>query len=212
MHNDGNEWPAGDPRMPANDAPEADAPGSAGNGEGQASGWQTGAADAARVAALEAEVAQLKDERLRALAEAENARRRAQRDREEASRFGAAGLARDMLTVGDNLRRAIDAVPAEARATDPALESLVTGVELVERELLSGFERHGIRKVDPQGEKFDANLHQAMFELENTGQEPGTVVQVLVPGYVINGRLLRPAMVGVAKGEPVETARVDTKV
>ena len=213
MQKDTDERPAGEPRTPANDtAPEADAPGS--TGQQAESGWQRAAdsAEGERVAALEAEVAQLKDERLRALAEAENARRRAQRDREEASRYGAAGLARDMLGVADNLRRAIGAVTPEARSADPALETLVTGVELVERELLSAFERHRIRKVEPQGEKFDANLHQAMFEVENTGQAAGTVVQVLTPGYTINGRLLRPAMVGVAKGQPEEQVeRVENK-
>ncbi len=188
--------------------------GAGGEGEEQATsaneqgGWGGGAA-AERIAALEREVAELKDQHLRALADAENARRRAQRDREDAAKFGATGLARDLLSVADNLRRAIESVPEDARAGDAALESLVSGVEMVERELLSAFGKHGIEKIVPEGERFDPNLHQAMFEVEDSGQPAGTVVQVLQPGYIINGRLLRAAMVGVAKGEPAEQ-RVDT--
>lgn len=185
------------------DAPERQ------EGEQAAPGGWGGGGAAERIAALEQELAEAKDQQLRALAEAENARRRAQRDRDDAAKFGATGLARDLLSVADNLRRAIESVPAEARSADPNIENLISGVEMVEREFLSAFEKHRIQKVVPEGEKFDANLHQAMFEVENTGQPPGTVVQVLQPGYVLNGRLLRAAMVGVAKGEP-EERRVDT--
>ena len=157
------------------------------------------------VAHLEGEVAALKDQLLRALAETENSRRRAQRDRDDAVRYAAAGFARDMLPVADNLRRALDAVPEEALAADESLKTLFDGVALTERQLLAAFERHGIRRVAPEpGERFDPHLHQAMFEVPNTGQPPGSIVQVMQPGYLLHDRLLRPAMVGVAKGAPGE--------
>ncbi len=174
---------------------------------------QDEASEASRIAELEAEIAGLKDQHLRALAEIENVRRRGQRDRDEAAKYGAAGFARDMLAVADNLRRGIDSVPAEARRDDQHVANLIAGVELVEKDLLSAFEKHGVQRVDPKpGERFDANVHQAMFEVENSGQPAGTVAQVLQPGYVLNGRLLRAAMVGVAKGEPVQGQKVDTTV
>ena len=158
--------------------------------------------DAARLAA---ENAQLKDQLLRALAETENVRRRSQRDREEGVRYAAAAIARDLLNVADNLRRALDAVPAAALESDEALKTLADGVALTERELLAAFERHGIRRLEPgAGERFDPNFHQAMFEVPNTGQPAGTVVQVMQPGYVMHERLLRPALVGIAKGSPAE--------
>ena len=157
-------------------------------------------------AKLAAENAQLKDQLLRALAETENVRRRSQRDREEGVRYAAAALARDLLNVADNLRRALDAVPQAALETDEALKTLADGVALTERELLAAFERHGIRRLEPgAGERFDPNFHQAMFEVPNTGQPAGTVVQVMQPGYLMHERLLRPALVGVAKGSPTET-------
>lgn len=157
------------------------------------------------VAHLEGEVARLKDQLLRALAEAENFRRRSQREREEQVRYAAAGLARDLLNVADNLRRALDAVPAAALEEDEALKTLADGVALTERELLAAFERNALRKVEPApGERFDANLHQAMFEVPNTGQPAGTVVQVMQPGWIMHDRLLRPALVGVAKGNPAD--------
>ncbi len=155
---------------------------------------------AERLAAAEAAAAESKDRLLRALAEMENLRRRAQREREDATKYAAANFARDMVNVADNLRRAIDSVP-EAQIADDLTRNLLTGVAATERELLAAFERHGLRRIDPLGETFDHNFHQAMFELENTGQPAGAVVQVLQPGYVMHDRLLRPAMVGVAKGE-----------
>jgi molecular chaperone GrpE len=154
------------------------------------------------LAQAKAEAAEFRDQLLRALAETENLRRRAQREKEDAQKFGIAGFARDMVPVADNLRRALEAVAPEALANDEALRNLVTGVELTERQLLAGFEKHGLQRVEPLGQKFDSNLHQAMFEVPGTDQPAGTVVQVLQPGYVLNDRLIRPAMVGVAKGEP----------
>ena len=158
----------------------------------------TGEAD--RIAALEAEVSAAKDQHLRALAEQENIRRRAQREREDAVKYAAANFAKDLIATADNLRRALDAVK-EAELADDVSRNLLTGVAAIERELLASFDRNGIKRIDPMGEKFDHNFHQALFEIENTGKPAGTVVQVLVPGYVIHDRLLRAAMVGVAKGD-----------
>jgi molecular chaperone GrpE len=162
----------------------------------------------AELSRLREENAELRDQALRAIAEAENTRRRLAREKEDMTRYAIAGFARDLLVTGDNLRRALEAVPPEARDADPVLAAMVDGVAASEKELLSTFEKHGIAKLDPFGEKFDPHYHQAMFEVENSGQMPGTVVQVLQPGYVLNGRLLRPAMVAVAKGEAPK--KVDT--
>ncbi|CAO3408175.1 nucleotide exchange factor GrpE [Azospirillum largimobile] len=164
-----------------------------------------------RVAKLEAEVASLKDQLLRAMAETENTRRRAQRDREDASKFAVSSFAKELVSVADNLRRALEAVPAEGREKDDMLKGLAVGVEATERQLFAAFDRAGIKKLDPAGEPFDPNFHQVMFEIENTGKAAGTVVQVLQPGYTIHGRLLREAMVGVAKGGDVGGQHVDTK-
>ena len=164
----------------------------------------------ARVAALEAELAEHKDQLLRALAETENIRRRGQREREDTAKYAIAGFAKELLSVADNLRRALDSLP-EAEARDARTRGLLAGVDATERELLSVFERHGIRRIDPEGERFDHNLHQAIFEAERSDKPDGTVVEVLQPGYVLHDRLLRPAMVGVAKekqgpAEPTEPA------
>jgi len=152
-----------------------------------------------RAAALEAELAEAQDKLLRALAETENVRRRAQRERSDAEKYGFAKFAGDLLSVADNLRRALDSLP-EAEAKDDRTRSLLEGVAATERELLAAFERHGLKRIDPKGERFDHNFHQAVFEVEHTGRPAGTVVEVLQPGYVVHDRLLRPAMVGVAKG------------
>ena len=164
----------------------------------------------ARVAALEAELTEQKDHLLRALAEIENVRRRAQREREDTSKYAVAGFAKELLSVADNLRRALDSLP-ESEASDARTRGLLAGVEATERELLSVFERHGIRRIDPDGERFDHNLHQAIFEAERPDKPGGMIIEVLQPGYVLHDRLLRPAMVGVAKenqgpGEPAESA------
>jgi molecular chaperone GrpE len=163
-----------------------------------------------RVAALEAELAEQKDHLLRALAETENVRRRGQREREDASKYAVSGFAKELLSVADNLRRALDSLP-ESEVRDERTRGLLAGVAATERELLSVFERHGIQRIDPDGERFDHNLHQAIFEAERPGKPGGTIIEVLQPGYVLHDRLLRPAMVGVAKenprpGEPAESA------
>ncbi len=169
------------------------------------------AAPADALAASQAEAAALKDQLLRALAETENVRRRAQRDREEAGKYVITAFARELVGVADNLRRAIAAIPPEALANDEALKNLAAGVELTERQLLTAFERFQLRKIEPLGERFDSNLHQAMFELPAQGQPAGTVLQVLQPGYVLHDRLVRPAMVAVAKAEPGDSAAAATK-
>jgi molecular chaperone GrpE len=161
-----------------------------------------------RVTELETELAEQKDRLLRALAETENVRRRAQREREDASKYAVTGFAKDLLSAADNLRRAIESLP-EAEVKDERTRSLLAGVAATERELLTVFERHGIKRIDPKGEPFDHNFHQAIFEADRPDQPSGTVVEVLQPGYVLHDRLLRPAMVGVAKGgsrpaDPVE--------
>lgn len=154
-----------------------------------------------RIAGLEADNAKLKDQALRALAETENIRRRSEREREDTAKYAISGFAKSLLDAADNLNRAIAAVPAGAVEADAALKTLVDGVAATERQLLAAFERHGVTRIEPVGEVFDPNFHQAMFELPGTGKPAGTVVQVMQPGYVLQGRLLRPAMVGVAKAE-----------
>lgn len=162
-----------------------------------------------RLAAAEAEAADAKDKLLRALAETENVRRRAQREREDAAKYGASNFAKDLINVADNLRRALASVPP-GQVKDELTRTLLQGVDATERELLAAFERHGIRRIDPMGERFDHNFHQAIMEVEDSGQPGGTVVQVLQPGYAMHDRLLRPAMVGVAKGErPAAGGTVD---
>lgn len=161
-------------------------------------------------AALEAEIASLKDQLLRSVADAENTRRRAQRDREDTAKYAVSGFAKELLAVADNLRRAIDAVGADVRANDENVSTLLTGVEATERQLQAAFERAGIQRLDPLGSPFDPNFHQVMMELEGTDKPAGSVVQVLQPGYTIHGRLLREAMVCVAKGDAGKAAKVDT--
>ncbi len=150
---------------------------------------------------------ELKDRALRGVAEMENLRRRTARDVHDARAYAIANFARDMLSVSDNLRRALDAIPAEAKQSgDAGFTALIDGVELTERAMLSALERHGVKKLEPHGEKFDPNFHQAMFEVANPDVAANTVVQIVQPGYSIGERVLRPAMVGVAKGGPKHVA------
>jgi molecular chaperone GrpE len=148
--------------------------------------------------AAKAEAADFKDKLLRTLAEMENLRRRTEREVKDANTYAVTRFARDMLGVGDNLRRAIEAVPADKRE-DEAVKALVEGVELTERTLLQTLERHGVKAIEAEGKRFDPNMHQAMFEVPTSEVAPGTVVQVLQTGYAIADRVLRPALVGVAK-------------
>ena len=142
----------------------------------------------------------LKDQLLRALADAENARRRAKKDVEDARNYAISRFAQDLLGVADNLGRALENIPADKRESDDAVKALAEGVEMTARQFEAALGRHGITRIDPLGEKFDYNLHQALFETAETDQPDGTVVQVFQTGYRIGDRLLREAMVGVAKG------------
>ncbi|AKI02485.1 molecular chaperone GrpE (heat shock protein) [Hoeflea sp. IMCC20628] len=159
------------------------------------------------VEVLKAEILELRDQRLRMAAEMENLRRRTARDVRDAKSYAISGFARDMLQVSDNLQRALEAVPEQVEgAADNGLNSLVEGVELTERAMLAALERHGVSKLEPKGQKFDPNYHQAMYEVPDPSVANNTVVEVVQPGYVIGERMLRPAMVGVAKGGPKELA------
>ena len=150
-------------------------------------------------AALEA-AAEFKDKHLRLLAEMENLRRRTAKEVDDARQYGIAGFARDVLAVADNMHRALATLDEEVRgAADAKLMSLIEGVELTERELLKALEKNGVKKFTPQGEKFDPNLHQAMYEVPNSDVPAGHVAQVIQSGYMIGERMLRPALVGVSK-------------
>ena len=154
----------------------------------------------AEIAELKEEAGGLKDKLLRLAAEMDNLRKRTEREKAEATLYAASNFARDLLSVADNLGRAIGAVPAESRETaDEVSRNLLAGVEVTERELLNIFQRHGIRRIEAVGQKFDPNMHQAMFEVPDNGEAPGTVVQQLQAGYAIGDRCLRPSLVGVAK-------------
>lgn len=154
----------------------------------------------AEIQRLTEENAKIKDQALRALAEAENTRKRAQRDVEESSKYGVTRIAGDLVGVIENLQRASQSIPEEARATNDMLKTIGEGVDMVMRELLGIFEKNGIRRIDPLGEKFDHNFHQAVVQIDNPDSPPGTILQVFQAGYIIHDRLLKPAMVGVSKG------------
>lgn len=163
--------------------------------------------------ALRDEVADLKDRLQRAVAEAENVRRRADRERQDTAKYAVAPLAGDLAGVADNLRRAQDSVPKDEVEENAALRSLLSGVEMTEKELLTALNKHGVQRIEvQQGERFDPHVHEAMFEIPTDEQAPGTVVQVVQTGYKLHDRLLRPARVGVAKSAGGNTQSVDTKV
>jgi len=151
------------------------------------------------------EIEMLKDRLLRAVAETENVRRRAEREKEETAKFAISNFARDLLPVADNLGLTLDNIPDRLRE-DETMKAFLEGVELTGRELVKAFEKHGITHIHPEGEKFDHNLHQAMFEVEDDEKPHGTVTQVVQSGYVIENRLLRPAMVGVSKSSVEKNA------
>lgn len=154
----------------------------------------------AEILALKEEAGKFKDQLLRTLAEMDNLRKRTEREKAEATLYAASNFARDILSVSDNMDRALATAEADhlKEATEP-VKNLVAGVEMTRRELLNVFERHGIKRVDPLGEKFDPHYHQAMFEVPTSEKPPGTVMQVMQPGFKIGERVLRPALVGVAK-------------
>lgn len=157
----------------------------------------------------EQKIAELRDQLMRALAETENVRKRAQRDIEETNKYAITGFARGLISVLENLQRATQSIPPELRDKDQGVRNLADGVEMTQRELLAVFEKSGIRRIEPLGEKFDHHFHQAMTQIPDNNAEPGTILQVLQAGYVIHDRLLQPALVAVAKRGEAE-AKVDT--
>ena len=168
--------------------------------------------DDSRVAELEQKLAEATDKMLRALAEADNVRKRTVRDKEDTAKYAVSSFARELLTVADNLSRALAAVTQDQRAADPALNNLCVGIEMTARALAKALEAQGIKKVEPLGQTFDANLHEVIFETDTSDAAPGTVTQVIECGYTIHDRLLRPARVGIAKGGvPENGTAVDTQ-
>jgi len=187
-----------DPRTPDDDAPPT-------AGQGTQANPSADAAEPAAQAAREA--AEYKDRWLRALAEMENLRRRTEREVADARTYGVTQFARDVVTVADHMERALQALDDEIRATaDARVKGLLDGVEITERELMKALEKHGVHKLEPRGQKFDPHRHQAMFEVPDESVPSGTVVQVVQAGYTIGDRVLRPALVGVAKGGPKAAA------
>ncbi|WP_375622013.1 MULTISPECIES: nucleotide exchange factor GrpE [unclassified Bartonella] len=158
------------------------------------------------LASLQDENKELKDQLLRLAADMENLRRRTARDVADARAYSIANFARDMLSVSDNLNRALEAIPEGARESDAGLKSLAEGVEMTERAMMAALERHGVQKIHPEGQKFDPHFHQAMFEIPNADVPDNTVQQVVQAGYIIGERVLRPAIVGVAKGGAKEAS------
>ncbi|MEP3046870.1 MAG: nucleotide exchange factor GrpE [Roseibium sp.] len=159
---------------------------------------------------LQAENADLKDRALRTMAEMENLRRRTEKELKDARQYAVSSFARDMLTVSDNLSRALDTLPEEDRKNaDAGIAALIEGVEMTERDMLNQLEKNGVKKLNPDGQKFDPNFHQAMFEVPNPDVPNKTVVQVVQAGYAIGERVLRPAMVGVSSGGPKDAPKPD---
>jgi molecular chaperone GrpE len=179
----------GQDRAPADPAP--------GTGNGESAGT---------VAVLEGRISDLTDRLLRAHADMENLRKRTEREKEETAKYAISKFARDVLAVGDNLQRATAAVPPDAADADPALRALMEGVALTEREFANALERNGVKRLDPEGQPFNPHQHQAMIEIDRPDVAAGTIVQVYQPGYVIDDRVLRPAMVVVAKGGEKRTS------
>lgn len=166
------------------------------------------------IAALEAERDALKDQTLRAMAESENLRRRTERELAQSRKYGHSGFARDLLAAVDNLKRAVDVLPEDRSGLDENMTNLVVGVEMIHQEINTVLERHGITVINPEGEKFDYEKHQAMFEMPSDDAPPGTVLQVAQRGWMLHDRLLTPAMVGVAKAmseSPPENADEEDK-
>lgn len=171
------------------------------------------AAAQARIAELEALIAEMNDKALRALAEAENTRKRLEKERQDTVKFAVSSFARNLLSVADNLGRALSAITPEQRTQDGPLKTIFTGVEATERELQRVLGSNGIKKIDPQGQPFDPNLHEVMFEIDAPDHPPGTILQVLEPVYMIHDRLLRSARVAVAKGGiAAEGSQIDQSV
>ena len=147
---------------------------------------------------LNEEISSLKDQRLRAIAELENFRKRAEKDQSDALKYGVSNFAKEIINISDNIERAQSSIPEEAKNNE-TIKPVIEGIDLIAQSVVTTFEKIGIKKIESLNEKFDHNLHQAMMEIENDDLEPGTIVQELIPGYTLHDRLLRPAMVGVSK-------------
>ena len=181
----------------ATDLPDDNGP----DTEHQPSG-ETAAEPTPREAELQLELAGVTEKLLRAMAETENVRRRLEQAAEDRGKYAVSGFAKDMLPIADNLRRALESIPADAKESDPLAAKLIEGVELTERALLAALERHGVKKVESIGQLLNPHLHQAMMEVEDPSHTAGTIIVEMQAGYTLNGRLIREAMVGVAKGGP----------
>lgn len=201
--------------LAAEEAEEAEETAEA-SGDAEASGWETGAQIGAGevpnfeavIVALQDELEQTRDQRMRGVAEMENLRRRTAREVVDAKKFAVSSFARELLSVSDNLTRALSVVGDEEKAAASQVwQNLLEGVQMTERELLTVMEKNGVQRIDPLGERFDPNKHQAMFEIPDPSQTAGVVVQVVAPGFMIGERILRPAMVGVTKGGPKHEAK-----
>jgi len=210
---EGPAEPAAEEPVPE-DAADATADETAADADGDGTETEAAPEDAAaaddvdpavRMEELEAQVGELNDKLLRALAESENVRRRAQRDKEDTAKYGIKNFAEGMLSIADNLGRAMASIDADARAQDANLENIFVGVEMVQKDLIATFERYGITPIKALGAKFDPMQHEAMYEIEDPQSPAGTIAQVLEPGYVLHGRTLRAAKVGITKGGPKET-------
>ncbi len=188
------------PGTPENEKPEPSAEDLQAAAEALETGPEQPEADTEdRVAALETELAEMKDRLIRQVAETENLRKRAAKEKQDASKYAVSNFAADVLSVADNLHRALSAVEGKDFSDNPAIEGLLGGIKGTARELQQVFERAGIRAIEPLGEAFDPNFHEAMYEVPTADYAPGTVADVMQPGYVIHDRVLRPARVGVAK-------------
>ena len=150
------------------------------------------------IAKLNEEITNLKDQRLRAIAELENFRKRAEKDQSDALKYGVSNFAKEIINISDNIERAQSSIPEEAKNNE-TIKPVIEGIDLIAQSVVTTFEKIGIKKIESLNEKFDHNLHQAMMEIEKDDLEPGTIVQELIPGYTLHDRLLRPAMVGVSK-------------
>ncbi|RIA47405.1 nucleotide exchange factor GrpE [Dichotomicrobium thermohalophilum] len=203
----------------ARDDAETKAEGAAASGDDRAktneAGAQEGAGEAAAAEAAskagtpEDRIKELEERLKRAVAEQENLRKRMEREKADTAKYAIANFAREVLGIADNIQRAIDAVPKDAAANDQALKTFLEGIEVTERELHKAMERHGIAKLNPEGEKFDPNFHQAMFEIPTADMPSGMVMQVVQPGYLLEDRVLRPALVGVSKAAPATSGGQD---
>ena len=201
MQSDDNKRPEDDIENGPEDGPKDEADQQLENGAADApqDAPQDAPEEAAQEPNLEDRLAAANDQLLRSLAELENTRKRAERDRAEALKYGAMSFARDMLGVADNFQRALKAVDDMEEEVPEAMRGLLHGIAATQRDLLAALARHKVTPLDPMGEKFDPNMHEAMFEAPGTGQESGTIIEVIETGYMMEARLLRPAKVGIAK-------------